>query len=148
VSQTTELERIETLVSGETPPPVAVRVVAEVVGGDPAASLERVKQVMRVVAEKRGDKWPSDSWWRANLPNWLLDSFEGHTDEELLRNPALWDFESWLDAMKNPGWIWWSSAVEDSGWRISLCAFTDPFSIGALEYLARVAGGGTISIEE
>lgn len=127
----TERERLDALTSGEAPPPVAVRVVGW--SRDAGVALERVREVMRLVAQKREGGWPGDEWWRDNLPRWFLDSFEGHTEEDLLRDRSLWDFGSWLDAMKDPGWTWWSSSVLAGEWRANLSAYTDPFSVGPLE---------------
>ncbi len=142
----TESERVDKLTAGEAPPPVWVRVVGQ--GGDPVVTLERVKEVMRLVVQEREEGWPGDDWWRSNLPPWFLQSFEGHTEEELLRDDSLWDFGSWLDAMKDPGWTWWSSLVREDTWHANLSAHTDPFSVGPLEYLARAAGAESVSVRE
>lgn len=143
-----ETERVEYNLRGEPSPPVEVRLVGSV-KGDAGVCLSRVREVMRVVAHQRDDgAWPEDSWWEAHLPEWFLEPFRGRTMDEVLANPELWDFGSWLDAMKSPGWEWWSSDVQKEGWTIRLRAHSDPFSIGPLEYLARAAGADGVEVDE
>lgn len=72
---------------------------------------------MELVAEQHETDWPSDEWWETHLPSWFLDSFQGHTLDQIMSDPTLWDLGSWLDAMKNLNtslaplaeWIWRSS---------------------------------------
>ena len=68
--------------------------------------------------------------------------------DEMLANPNLWDFGSWLDAMKQPGWDWWSSGRADRGGVVECTAHATPFSIEPLLYLLRTAGAENITVEE
>lgn len=142
-----EHSRVDENIHGEPAPPVEVRVVA-LVDGDPAASLSRMREVMRVVAERRRREWPDDTWWESHLPRWFVEPFRERTMDQVLQDPDLWDFGSWLDAMKSPGWEWWSSERTPSGWTVRLQALSDPFSIGPLEYLARAAGAARLEVQE
>lgn len=143
---TSEARRIEENVSGETPPPVWVR-VRGVCRETAVESLERVREVMKLVSSRRARGWSDDERWKEDLPRWFVDSF-GHDVEEIVREPALWDFGSWLDAMKGPGWEWWSCVNDDDGWVVNLMAYSDPYSIEPLVYLCRTAGADTVSISE
>ena len=147
MSLSTEAERIEQNVSGEVPPPVEVRLACTSSNWS-GVSVSRVREVMMVVASKRTTDWPDDSWWVNRLPSWFLGSFEGHSIDDILQNSDLWDFGSWLDAMKHPGWEWWSSSTGEGGWTIRVCAHSDPYSIEPLAYLCKAAGADTVSIEQ
>jgi len=82
------------------------------------------------------------------VETWFLDSFSGHTQAELLADRSLWDFGSWLDAMRSPGWEWWSSEARASEGRILASAHSDPYSIDPLLYLVRISGAGEVKLEE
>lgn len=145
-----EAQRIEDYTCGEHAPPVEVCVIAQV-GAHAHTSLSRVREVMRLVlvAEQHDHRtWPADSWWSSHLPKWFCEPFQGRTVDEVMRNPHLWDFGSWLDAMKDPGWEWWSSEATAGGWIIRLRALSDPYSIGPFEYLARAAGADRVEVRE
>lgn len=146
MSDMNELQRIVINTYGEKPPQFVVRLSAQC--DVPSLSIDRIKEVMKVISEKKMSEWPDDEWWNQNLPKWFLDSFQGHSLEELLNDPNLWDFGSWLDAMKNPGWEWWSSNVTDDGWEISVTAHSDPYSIDPLVYLGRVSGANSVVVTE
>jgi len=148
MSKYQEAERIKHNVRGEKPPSLEVRIRARATGAS-RECLARVREVMEIVAKQRErEDWPKDSWWRHHLPSWFLDPFRGRSMEDVLANPELWDFGSWLDAIKSPGWEWWSSEDDKEGWTVRLQAYSDPFSIGPLEYLARAAGADSIEVEE
>lgn len=142
-----QLERIDCNLSGETPPPVAlqirfaVRTVAKEV-------LDRCRHVMSLIAAAQRDGWRSDEEWRLLLPGWFLSSFDGHSLDELIANPMLWDFGSWLDAMKTPGWEWWSSCADDKIGMVRCVAYRMPFAIEPLLYLLRSAGASEVEFKE
>jgi hypothetical protein len=142
-----QVERIERNVSGEAPPPVALRLRFES-PTNPEEVLERTQHVMREVAAAQAADWPSDDDWRRRLPEWFLRSFEGHTLDELMSDPNLWDFGSWLDAMKAPGWEWWSSEVTEKEGNVRCVAHADPFGVEPLMYLLRSAGASEVEFEE
>ena len=56
----------------------------------------------------------------------------------------LWDYGSWLDAMKYRGWEWFSSKVDTTEFIIILVPHELPFSVNPLEYLIYETG---ISLE-
>jgi hypothetical protein len=103
---------------------------------------------MEIVAQQRAEDWKEDVWWEAHLPRWFIESFGEKTLDEVMNDPEAWDFGSWLDAMKDPGWTWWSSGSTEDGWVVNLSALSDPYSLGALEYLCREAGAQGMMIRE
>ena len=148
MTASTEPQRVSAYVGGEAPPPVCVRVVGRCPAGA-AESLERVKEVMRVVAAQAHDRWPQERRWRQLLPTWFVELFENLSLDEILADESLWHFESWLEAMRLRGWEWWSSKLEDEvTWKVFLTAFEWPYRVGPLEYLAKVSGASELEIEE
>ncbi len=148
MSELSEKQRVEQLTNSEPSPPVEVRLHAQT-HDDPVRSLSRVREVMAIVAEQHdAGAWPDDEWWKIRLPNWFVGPFEGRTINEVMKDPTLWDFGSWLDVMKSPGWQWWSSGTAPDGWVLRLRALSDPYSIEPLEYLARASGGTSLAVEE
>jgi hypothetical protein len=141
-------QRIDQLKNGEDPPAVGLtlRFSSSTTSGETV--LERVREVMRLVALAQGRAWLNDDEWRRHLPEWFVRSFEGHSAADLLTNADLWDFGSWLDAMKNPGWEWWSSCADQRGGVVRGVAHTDPFSIEPLAYLLRVSGASSLDFRE
>lgn len=142
----TEPERVDRLITGETPPPVHLRIVGRCT--DAPGTLERIRHVMRTVASQRvhreeGGEWPAEAWWHEHLPTWFFDSFE-----QVLENEHMWHIDSWADAMKAPGWEWWSSSSEPGRLVINLWVDSWPYAIGVFEYLVRVAGTDDIEITE
>ena len=142
----TQLERIDTNVNDSEPPPVSL-LLRFTVPENARAVLDRVREVMRPVARAQLEGWLPDDEWRKRLPAWFLARFH-HTPAQIHVDPLLWDFGSWLDAMKEPGWEWWSSrATEYEGW-VRCFAHSSPYSIEPFEYLLRVAGAATIEFTE
>jgi hypothetical protein len=142
-----QYERIERNISGETPPAVALRLRFRSPTG-PENVLERIRHVMRLVAAAGKSAWPTDEEWRRRLPEWFLCTFEGHSVDQLMTDPNLWGFGSWLDAMKHPGWEWWSSAASEREGVVRCSADSDPYSIEPLIYLLRSAGASEVDFEE
>jgi hypothetical protein len=140
-------ERIERNTSGEAPPAVALQ-LRFTSPTSPEYVLERTRHVMRLVAVVGKAAWPTDEEWRRNLPEWFLRTFEGHSVDQLMTDTNLWDFGSWLDAMKHSGWEWWSSAVNEKGGIVRCVADSDPYSIEPLIYLLRSAGASEVEFEE
>jgi hypothetical protein len=103
---------------------------------------------MGLVAQAQKDEWLSDEEWQRQLPDWFLRSFEGHTVEQIAASTLLWDFGSWLDAMRRPGWEWWSSAAGEQTGIVRCTAQEYPFAIEPLIYLIRSAGAPHVQFDE
>jgi len=142
-----QVERIDQNVAGEAPPPVALR-LRFTSRTSAKEVLERTCQVMRLVAMAQQGDWPADEDWRRRLPAWFLSSFDGHTWDELIASSGLWDFGSWLDAMKGPGWEWWSSEVCKHEGIVRCVAYMHPYGVEPLEYLLRSAGALEVDFKE
>ncbi len=109
--------------------------------------LSLVKSVLRVVSEFDEKSWPSDEQWDLILPKWFLNKIKSHSLEEITKNnTSLWDYGSWLDAMKYRGWEWYSSKADNSGFTIILEPHTLPFSVNPLEYVIYETGVPLINI--
>lgn len=141
-----QLGRIDGFIQAEPAPPV--RLTIGFTSSDSALVLDRVRSVMRQVAEAQSRSWPNDDQWLTSLPGWLSRGFEGHPLSEILANSNLWDFGSWLDAMKFPGWEWWSSGTSDGRGVVECSAHAMPYAIEPLFFLLRVAGAEDIVLVE
>ncbi len=139
-----QVARILNFILAEPAPPI--RLSVRFTGADAGAVVDRVRAVMMQVAAAQSGSWPDDEQWRRSLPGWFKRSFEGCTDEELFADPNRWDFGSWLDAMKHPGWEWWSSGLSESTYVIECTAFALPFALDPLLYLVRAAGAEEVSV--
>src|SRR6266436_6635572 len=101
--------------------------------------------------EERGtaeETWPTDEQWEQLLPSWFVETFKGYTPQEIHQSGWRWDYGSWLDSMKERVWQWWGYQQEDGILTVQLQLDSWPYSIGALKYLARVAGGQLAVIED
>lgn len=134
-----ECDRIVQYFHNEQSPSVQIKLVGHGCENS-EETLEKVKQVMLVVANARDKEWPDDGHWEKALPEWFVNTFKGHSLEEIMADPNLWTFGSWIDAMKNPGWEWWSSFPSESVFEVNLWSYSYPYSMGMMDYLMRVAG--------
>lgn len=142
-----ELHRIKANDSGGEVASSSIRVIANCIDAD--RSLERVKEVMCLVAgESDAGTWPTDEEWAQKLPLWFIEPFEGRTTEMLWGDDDLWDFESWLDAMRQRGWEWWSSRCKGNQWSAILIRQEYVYSIDPLIYLAKASGASSIEVTE
>jgi hypothetical protein len=142
-----QIERIREHVEGEVPPPVSLCLdfKSEVAS---RTVLERVRRVMELVAVAQAGVWPNDSEWSERLPGWFLASFAVHTKAEIFSDPRLWDYGSWLDAMRQPRWEWWSGRADDHCGRVRCVAIGLPYSIEPMIYLIRAAGASEVEFAE
>lgn len=148
--QTEEQKRIRDYIMGELPLKgsyLFFRTNTE----NPFEKLSLVKDVLSVVSQFNEDNWPSDEQWDLLLPKWFLFKIKSHSLEEITKNSTLlWDYGSWLDAMKYRGWEWYSSKIDISGFTIILEPHTYPFSVNPFEYIIFETGValGNISFED
>jgi len=147
MTQPNELEMMEQYVSGERPPGVWLQLSADC-SEEPGAVLDRIRDVMRVVVTQRAKDWPSDDWWMLNLPDWFAEPAKRRSIEACIQDRTLWLLDSWVAAIKDTGWLWWSSKVSDAGLEINLCAYEHPYRIEVFEYLMRAAGATGLDFQE
>jgi hypothetical protein len=150
----TEVEHIQKNTAGETPHGLYWSYEVRV-GGD---SFSHIVQVMTIIASQPVVHWPDDDRWLSLLPDWFRASFKQYSLEEaqeLLKTTPRkkwstlpWDFGSWLDAMKNRGWLWWSSETNGQRMRIYLSIQQWPASLEAFEHILVASGADIISRHE
>jgi hypothetical protein len=103
------------------------------------------------VVEERGtaqETWPTDKQWEHLLPSWFIRTFKESTPDDIHESGWRWDYGSWLDSMRERVWQWWGYQQDDKILTVQLQLDSWPYSIGALKYLARVAGGRLAVIED
>lgn len=102
--------------------------------------LDLIKDVMLAIASKSDSDWPDDETWSTLLPHWFVNKIKSYSLDEIKHNGFLWDFGSWLDAMKFRGWEWFSSQIDDGGFLVRLQAIDFPYSVNPLEYIIYETG--------
>jgi hypothetical protein len=109
-----------------------------------------VKDVILSVSRFNENTWPEDEIWNKILPAWFLTKIKSHSIDEIKRNENIWEYGSWLDAMKFRGWYWYSSEVGVGKFKIILVAQTFPYSVNPLEFVVLETGVDlrNISFEE
>ena len=116
-----ELERLKNNNNLEAMPanPWQIKVA---LGVDGDRSLKRLLDILQLISENSGDDWLSDDGWREAIPEWLKDEIpeltKEQTDQLLSETPQdqwdslPWEFLSWLDAMRERGWLWWGYKID------------------------------------
>lgn len=128
---------------------IAPSIVVVANASDATTGLDLVREVMRLVAaDADAGTWSTDEEWSQKLPVWFTRPFQERTIEEVLGDENLWDFGSWLDAMRQRGWQWWSSTCEGECWTATLVRHEDVYSIEPLIYLARQSGASSVEVAE
>jgi hypothetical protein len=136
---TTELSRILNNNNGELPS--SGRLVFTIRADNSLLKLNLIKNVMQAVACVDKENWPTDRKWDTILPTWFLLKIKSHSNDELNKmSHLLWDYGSWLDAMKFRGWEWYSSKVDNNIITINLLPETFPYSVNPLEYVIYETG--------
>jgi hypothetical protein len=150
-----EIDRIENNIAGEVTP--GYHWIYEIQSGsDLSECVFRIKSIMKVIAAQSRETWPTDDVWRALLPYWFIDHFAFYTKEESQRildstpkekwSEIPWDFYSWLDAIRDRGWEWWSSKEgEDPKIEICLNLYEWPANLESFEQIVRAVGAKFIS---
>lgn len=86
------------------------------------------------------DKWPSDDEWKEILPKDFVNFCHSYTLSDVLKSDDLWHFESWVDAIRNRGWLWHSSLKNEKIITIILDVQSFPYHIEAFEFLLYYLG--------
>jgi hypothetical protein len=105
-----------------------------------------IKAVEELESTKKA--WPTDEQWEQLLPPWFIETFKGYTVQEIHDSGWRWDYGSWLDSMRDRVWQWWGYWRDDGSLTVQLQLASWPYSMGPLEYLAKVAGGQLTIIED
>ncbi len=141
-----EINRLKSNISGEKPSgPTIVMLWSHPF---PEEGLNKILGIMNlIISAQKHANWPEDKWWKKNLPGWFLNSFN-HSIEEIQKDSRLWDFGSWLDALKYRGWEWWSSEIKDKKIIVFLEAYDQPYILGPFEFIIFVSGGRDLKVSE
>ncbi len=111
-----------------------------VITDNPQQKLEKIVDVIRCIALYDEEVWPGDEKWVEVLPAWFLHSVKSRDEAAIRGDPGLWEFGSWLDAMKFRGWYWYSSLVWQNGFKIIVVPYNFPFIVDPLRFLIFEAG--------
>lgn len=134
-----ESERIEQNNHGEIPKGGFLSFEAR--ARNPSESLSLTKEVIAVISKYNEHNWPSDEYWEKSLPTWFIRKIKEYSVQKIIEsNGRLWDYGSWLDAMKYRGWLWYSSELKPLELKIILEPYTYPFSVNPFEYLLLESG--------
>ena len=134
-----EKNRIKEFTKGELPHEGYLSFLVNTLHASEKLSL--IKEVVTIISDYNESNWPSDEMWENLLPKWFLNKIEKYSPEEVIKNSSLlWDYGSWLDAMKYRGWEWYSSKINSNGFDIILIPITLPFSVNPLEYIIYETG--------
>ena len=161
---TEELCRLNQNKTGEQPADLSTTLLVDL-GDQSEQTYDRIIQIVGLLAKygtywgsRSQLSWPSDQEWLSLLPQWFLASFKNHSKEQYKKMMAdmpkerwgelPWLFGSWTASMKERVWEWWSCKRHDRMLEIHLLLEGWPCSIGALEYLVKVAGACSIELIE
>ena len=85
--------------------------------------LHELFAIFELIHQFHSDNWPDDSFWYQHLPFSFVSKFSLFYIEDLdylYENPngtmhhVRWEFLSWLDALKERGWEWWSGDLNET----------------------------------
>src|ERR1700694_1908880 len=79
-------------------------------------TLSREIGGMRLIACDYFAAWPDVERWSSVLPHWFLSECSSPADDS--EDSEAWDLESWLYAMEDRSWTWWSSMQGRAEWEI------------------------------
>lgn len=134
-----EKDRIKLFLQGELPN--TGYLIFKVTTFQPKEKLLKVKEVISKISEFDSENWPSDRFWENALPNWFVNKIKENSIEDILSSKyELWEFVSWLDAMKFRGWEWYSSNYASDFFEIVIEPFSFPFSINPLKFVIYSTG--------
>jgi hypothetical protein len=102
--------------------------------------IYQIKEVVKAIALYDPDNWLADENWEKILPYWFVSRVKDYSIEDIIQNPNLWHFGSWLDAMKYRGWKWFSSKVYSNEFIIILEPLEFPYSVNSLEFVIMESG--------
>ncbi len=110
--------------------------------GIPENSLSKLLDVMKAIIEIEVEKIENenDALWEKQLPDWFVSKTKNTSQDELLINDQLWSFGSWVDAMKQRGYRWWSHKKLKDKTIIYLETLSYPYNIDPFFYLLYSVG--------
>lgn len=114
----------------------------DVRAADPAATLERVREVLDVVVAHGEGGWPEVDEWKRLLPAWFVAAC---VDDREVQECVLdrWSLRAWLHWLQpdQRHWRWWDAEPAGDGTlRVRLLVLSRPYLRGSLDWLLKVSG--------
>lgn len=124
-------------------------------GEDATNKIEKILEVVKIIIRYNPDSWPDDSAWDNIMPVWIQEKILKLTPEECqgilnntpreLWNELPWEFYSWIDALRDRAWEWWSYKLNGGIAKFYLISLGIPERINAFEQIIIASGGKIIS---
>ncbi|MHB1117842.1 hypothetical protein [Sideroxydans sp.] len=128
------------------------------VGSQTAEFEGRIRSVVAEIAKHQPHQWPADDYWKAELPSWLVESMPELSQEDCVKlmnatprdkwSTLPWQFDSWLDAIRERGWEWWGYEFIGQKMRIVLYITSIPPRVEAFKQILQAAGARGIHQSE
>jgi len=139
-----ELNRIENLnVKGLPGTGIAIKITPSL----SESAFEKLREIFKSIIKIEEQSHSDDMFWEQNLPQWFVNKTKDVSKEELLNNNQLWHFGSWIDAVKQRGWKWWSKVELEGKTMIYLDTSTYPYNVDPFIYMLYTIGIEIDSIE-
>ena len=103
-------------------------------------TLDRLKEMLKSIISIEKSDLNTDEFWESSLPDWFVSKTKNIPEVELLNNSQLWDFGSWIDAIKHRGWKWWSYKNTKDKTILYLETFSYPYNIDSFFYILYCIG--------
>ena len=109
--------------------------------------LHELFAIFELIHQFHSDNWPDDSFWCQHLPFSFVSKFSLFYIEDLdylYENPngtmhhESWEFLSWLDALKERGWEWWSGDLNETTLTMVLLINDNPERLDAMLEIFRI----------
>lgn len=124
-------------------------------GADGELKISKLIDVLQLIVSHSGDSWLSDDEWRKLMPSWIRENIpeltKEQTDKILAETPQdqwgslPWEFLSWLDAIRDRGWLWWGYKIIGSEVIFVVHIGMLPERIDAFKELLRSSGMEIVS---
>lgn len=124
-------------------------------GENASDKVEKILEVVRIIIEHNSDSWPDDAAWDNIMPVWIQEKIPKLAPEECqdilnntpreLWNELPWEFYSWIDALRDRAWEWWSYKLNGGIAKFYLISLGIPERINAFEQIIIASGGKIIS---
>ncbi len=132
-----ELENLEREKFGTVPKTGLVITIDPCLGIN---SIDKIKELLKAIIKIEQSNTSDDKTWEDNLPNWFVTKTKNISREDLFENSQLWDFGSWIDAIKQRGWKWWSYKTAKDKTVIYLETHSYPYNIDPFFYILYIIG--------
>ncbi|MFS4469604.1 hypothetical protein [Maribacter sp. 2210JD10-5] len=98
-------------------------------------SFDKLQSLMGSIIEMNTNESQDDKVWEKTLPKWFVLKTKNITRDDLSTNNQLWDFGSWIDAIRQRQWKWWGIKNLNSKTVIYLETIGYPYNIDPFFYM-------------